>query len=120
MGAPLPDAARADVVSAASLLFVLRERRRALRQLLGLVQEDGVLLVIETTPAMRPGAAWRWLRAQGYSRGAWMLLLWAWARNGRAVQPEELRVEGWQLERAPLLGGLVAAWTLRRGVGGAS
>lgn len=114
IAAPLPHDQRVDVVSAASLLFVLDDRAAALRQMLTHLDEDGILLIIETTPAMLPGAAWCWLWQTGYTKRAWMLLLWARARGGRAVSQEELSVDGWSSERKPLLGGLVAAWIFRR------
>lgn len=107
---------RVDVVSAASLLFVLADRATALRQMLAQLKPGGVLLVVETTPAMRLGKAWRWLRQAGGGRRAWMLLLWAWVRGGRAVGEEELKAEGWRAECAPLMGGLVSAWIFRRAV----
>lgn len=113
IAAALPHGERADVVSAASLLIVLDDRSAALHQMLAQLQPDGVLLVIETTPAMQPGAAWRWLRQSGYTKRGWMLLLWAWVRSGRAVDEEELRLEGWRTERVPFMGGMVAAWTIR-------
>lgn len=114
IAAALPNGGRADVVSAASLLIVLDDRSAALRQMLAHLQPDGVLLLIETTPSMRPGAAWRWLRQAGYTKRGWMLLLWAWVRRGQAIHREELDVEGWQVECLPLMDGMVAAWTIRR------
>lgn len=112
--APLPHDARADVVSAASLLIVLDDRAAALRQMLAHLKQDGILLLIETTPAMRPRAAWRWLRQTGYTKRGWLLMLWAWVRSGRAIQRDELSAEGWHTECTELMGGLVAAWTIRR------
>lgn len=114
IAAPLPHDERADVVSAASLLIVLNDRGNALRQMLAHLKENGVLLIVETTPAMKLDAAWRWLRQTGYTKRAWLVLLWAWVRSGRAVHREELGVEGWRTDCTPLMGGLVAAWTIRR------
>jgi SAM-dependent methyltransferase len=109
-----PQDGGADVVSAASLLIVLDDRTVALRQMLAQLKQDGVLLLVETTPAMRPRAAWRWLKQAGHTKRGWLLMLWAWVRSGRAIHPNELGVEGWHTECTELMGGLVAAWTIRR------
>ena len=105
-----PRDGQADVVSAASLLFVLNDRAKALRHMRAHLKPGGTLLVIETTESMRIGDAWRWLRHAGYTKRVWMLLVWAWVRNGMAVSQDELKMEGWDVERKPLMGGLVAAW----------
>jgi ubiquinone/menaquinone biosynthesis C-methylase UbiE len=103
----------ADVVSAASLLFVLPDPARAIGQLFRLVAPGGSLLLVETTPAMRPRAAWARMSGR---RGAG-LLLWGFARRGRSVA---LTIDAFahdDLVRStshPLLGGLVGAWLLRR------
>jgi ubiquinone/menaquinone biosynthesis C-methylase UbiE len=106
---------KADVVSAASLLAVLDDRGAAVRSLLACLKDDGVLLIIETTDAMKPRAARQWLKSNGYGERNWILLLWAWARRkGPVVSQAELEVPGYRVERVNLLGGLVAAWLVRR------
>jgi ubiquinone/menaquinone biosynthesis C-methylase UbiE len=110
----LPNDKYMDVVSASSLLFVLDDRATALRQMLMHLKQNGVLLIIESTSVMKPVAAMRWLKQAGYTKRAWMLLLWAWVRSGRAVSQEELSVEGWYTECKPLMGGLIAAWLYQR------
>lgn len=106
---------RVDVVSAASLLAVLDDRADAMRKLLSCLNDDGVLLVIETTDAMRPGAAWDWLKRASFGGRNWILLLWAWTRRNRAsVSLSDLAVPGYRVVRTELLGGLVAAWAIRR------
>ena len=102
-----------DVVSAASLLAVLPRRREALAMLWRLVRPGGTLLVVETTPRMRPVETLRHLAG----RGAVGLVLWGLARNGRSAAadvesflPRDLATRSFH----PLLGGLVGAWLLRR------
>lgn len=104
---------RAEVVSAASLLAVIPNEARGLDLLWRSVAPGGALLIVETTPAMRPAAALR--LASG--RRASGLLLWAVARRGRSCAPV---MDTWRpvdlAARAfhPLLGGLVGAWLFRR------
>lgn len=107
---------KADVVSAASLLAVLDDSTASIRKLLACLKEEGVLLVIETTPAMQPRAAWAVLRRAGFGGRNWVLLLWAWTRRNRqAVDLSKLGISGISVARTELLGGLVAAWVVRRG-----
>lgn len=112
----LAQGSQADVVSAASLLAVLPDRTQGLHDLLACVAPDGCLLLIETTPKMRWGAAWRWLwrdGKQGKGRGSAWLLLWAYLRRGRLIM-DCATPAGWQVACHPLLGGLVGAWIFRR------
>ncbi|MCE1237121.1 MAG: class I SAM-dependent methyltransferase [Hyphomicrobiales bacterium] len=105
----------ATVVSAASLLIGLADRRSAVAGLLSALTPDGVLLVVETTPAMRPAAAWARIRRGDLGRDAWLLLLWSLARRrARPVGVDDLAQPGFHLERTELLDGLAAAWALRR------
>lgn len=106
---------QADVVSAASLLMVMPDRRLALAQLLETVAPGGTLLVVETGQTMsqpvRPSLI------QGLARGkrAWVLQLWARMRQGRPfVNVAELCPPGWRAERHDLLEGLVHAWIVRQ------
>jgi SAM-dependent methyltransferase len=105
----------ADVVSAASLLFVLPDRLGAMASLWDLVVPGGTLLVIETTPEMR--ACGTLARAQARGGQSVELMLWGLARGGRsaardiaAFRPPDLEASSFH----PLLGGLLGAWMLRR------
>jgi ubiquinone/menaquinone biosynthesis C-methylase UbiE len=103
---------RADVVSAASLLVLLPEPERALLAMWRILRPGGVLLAIETTPAMTPAAA----RKVRVSSGRTALALWARARNGRALDAAIFeRAPAAAYERHLLLDGLVAAHILRKG-----
>lgn len=104
----------ADVVSAASLLAVLPDRRAALQALLARVRPGGTLLLIEPSPSMTPASAAAWLARHPEARGAAVLRLWARTpRPARAVQAADLHWPGWHAQAHPLLGGLVQAWVLR-------
>lgn len=103
----------AEVVSAASVLFGAPDPAAAAATCWGLVRPGGILLVVETTGAMRPSRALR--RLEGHRAAA--LALWSLARRGRSVapvldafRPPELA----SARRDPLAGGLVAAWTFTR------
>jgi trans-aconitate methyltransferase len=105
----------ADVVSAASLLIVVPDARRALARLWKWVRPGGTLLVVETTREMNPA------RAKAVARGLRpgrheALTLWARARAGRAIDSaifQELGSSG--CERHSLLDGLIEAWLFRKG-----
>lgn len=98
----------ASVVSATSLLFVLPDRARGMRDLWRRVQPGGALLVVETTAAMTP------IRAVGISPHP-ALLLWAVTRRGRAVDRGLARaVDPTAVETYALLDGLVEAWVLHK------
>ncbi|OIR09798.1 malonyl-[acyl-carrier protein] O-methyltransferase [mine drainage metagenome] len=106
---------KANVVSAASLLFVLNDKERALHQLLSCLVDGGILLVIETTDLMKPRNAWAWLLQNGFGNRNWILLLWAWTRaNGRSVTPTDMNISDHRIERTDLLEGLVSAWLLSK------
>ena len=106
---------KADVVSATSLLAVLDDTVAAIRKLFLCLNEGGALLVIETTAAMKPRAAWTVLREIGFQRRNWVLLLWAWTRrNRRAVELSPIYNAGFSVTRTELLRGLVAAWIISR------
>lgn len=105
----------ATVVSAASLLAVLDDKRDAIHRLLSCVEEGGTLLLIETTARMAPRTAWRWLRKNGFRDRNWVLLLWAWARGGRtAFGTGTPAIAGCRIEHADVFDGLVSAWLIRR------
>ena len=106
---------KANVVSAASLLAVLNDKEGALHQLMSCLNDDGTLLVIETTDLMKPRAAWTWLKKNGYDKRNWILLLWAWTRaHGLAVKPTDMQLPGYRIEHADVFEGLVSAWLVRR------
>jgi len=108
---------KADVVSAASLLAVMNDKEGALQRLMACVKDGGTLLIIETTNLMKPGNAWVWLRKNGFGRRNWILLLWAWVRaHGRAVNPLEMQLGGYQIRQSDVFEGLVSAWLIRRNV----
>jgi SAM-dependent methyltransferase len=104
----------ADVVSAASLLFVLPNPREGLAQLWACVRPGGTLLIVETTEHMTP------LRARAIApelrpgrRSA--LALWARARSGRALDPALFdQLDASTRSVRPLLHGLVQAWTFEK------
>ena len=109
---------RADVVSAASLLNVLSDRRAALIQLLDAVAPGGTLLVVETSDMMASLRAGDRRRKLASGHRAWVLRLWARARMGtRAVDIEALCPNEYVVQRHALLGGLVNAWLVRREIG---
>ncbi|MDE2494387.1 MAG: class I SAM-dependent methyltransferase [Alphaproteobacteria bacterium] len=104
----------ADVVSAASLLFVVQEPEAALVQLWSCVRPGGNLLVVETTEKMAPRAALQTMTHIRPGRRL-ALLLWARARNGRSVAPSVYdRLAPASGSRTPLLDGLVSAWVFKK------
>jgi 2-polyprenyl-3-methyl-5-hydroxy-6-metoxy-1,4-benzoquinol methylase len=103
----------ADVVSAASLLAVLDDKQRGLQCLWNAVKPGGTLLLVEPTEKMNPENARRLLANGLPSKRSRGILLWAKARENRAV-PELLynQIGAQTVTRYELLGGLVAAWLL--------
>jgi ubiquinone/menaquinone biosynthesis C-methylase UbiE len=108
-----------DVVSAASLLFVVPDRVATAQAMWRAVRPGGSLLIIETTASMTPAAARALDRSGWSSDDRRAITLWAAARQGRAVDPRVLlpRAElpggpDWAFH--PLLGGLVGAWVAKR------
>jgi ubiquinone/menaquinone biosynthesis C-methylase UbiE len=103
---------RADVVSAASLLSVLRDREAAFSQLMDIVAPGGTLLIIETSERMASrGALASSLKSRAEGKRAWVLRLWAHVRRGNtAVDVEALCRPGCTVTRHELLDGLVNAW----------
>jgi len=100
-----------DVVSAASLLFVVDDARAALQQLWQCVRPGGTLLVIETTERMTPANARAIAHLLPRER-RWALRLWARARQGRAISSEIFAsLPATSRVCTPLLHGMVAAWT---------
>lgn len=108
----------AAVVSAASLLAVVPDRRLATAKLLSCLSAGGILLVVETSEAMTPVAAWAWLRREGFGRRNWLLLIWALSRRkGRAIVAADLASPGVRVDRHDLLDGMVAAWIVSAEIG---
>lgn len=104
----------ADVVSAASLLAVMDERAAALDALLRCTRPGGTLLVIEPTVQMTREAARRYNRSVRHGTPSLALRLWAYARAGRAVDPEIFYTTGLPVEKALLLDGMVAVWRIKK------
>ena len=106
---------RADVVSAASLLFVLPDPTAALHQLWRCVRPQGYLLVIETTNLMTPELARR-VNDTTPSGRRLALHLWAHARNGKAIAAKVYEsLPSVSTLRTPLLHGIVATWMFKKG-----
>lgn len=104
----------ADVVSAASLLFVVPDPETALVQLWNCVRPGGSLLIVETTEKMAPRAALQVMKRVRPGRRL-ALLLWARARQGRAVTPAVYgRLAPVSGSCTPLLEGLVSAWIFKK------
>ncbi len=104
-----------DVVSAASLLFVVPDPAEALAALWAAVRPDGVLLVVETTTRMTPANARAVLRRVLPGRRT-ALRMWAHTRRGRAIEPSVFdTIDAIRTERHELLDGLVEARIYHRG-----
>jgi ubiquinone/menaquinone biosynthesis C-methylase UbiE len=107
----------AHVVSAASLLYVVRDPETLARRLWKLVDPGGTLLLIETTSAMTRAAAIAAAarRPEWTARDRRAIEMWASARAGRAVDPISW-TRGTDIipDFHPLLDGLVGAWTFQR------
>lgn len=100
----------ADVVSAASLLYVLPQPAVAIKQLWDCVRPGGRLLVIETTEQMTPDVA-RNVSLPMQPAERLILSLWAQARRGRAVPKEVFySLPTGSAKCTPFLGGLLHAW----------
>lgn len=104
----------AEVVSAASLLAVMDDRPAALDALLRCTRPGGTLLIIEPTTKMTRDSARQLNRSGRPGTPSLALRLWAYAREGRAVDPEIFYATGHPVEKTLLLDGLVAAWRIRK------
>ncbi len=110
-----------DVVSAASLLAVLPNRRDGLLALLSAVKPGGQVLLIEPSAQMTPAHAARYLVAHTGTDKAWVLKLWARTRSASSpVSAADLAVPGWDAVAQSLLDGMVNAWILRSSTGPSS
>lgn len=106
----------ADVTSAASLLAVLEEKARAIATLWETVRPGGTLLIIEPTEHMNlenaRAALEHGLLPPKRARG---ILLWARARQGRAIPADLLKaVRARTIVCAPMLQGMVNAWLFHK------
>ena len=104
------------VVSAASPLPSWTTSR-PLDALLRCTRPGGTLLIIEPTTKMTRDAARQLNRSGRHGTPSLALRLWAYARAGRAVDPEIFYATGHSVEKIPLLDGLVAAWKIRKSNG---
>lgn len=103
---------QADVVSAASLLAVVKDKSAALDQLIRCVRPGGKLLIVEPTANLTVQAAKELTRDLALGRRSWGLRLWAHAREGKTVDPQVFRMLHHEVERIELLHGLVAVWII--------
>jgi ubiquinone/menaquinone biosynthesis C-methylase UbiE len=105
---------QADVVSAASLLFVLPDPNAGIHQLWRCVRAGGALLIVETTTDMAPARALEVRRGVRPGRKL-ALTIWARARLGRAIDPSVFdAIAPASRERTLLLNGLVQAWAFTK------
>lgn len=105
----------ADVVSASSLLAVLDDKTAGFRSLLKIVKPGGLLLIIEPTDRMTLETANAIIQTGVHNGRINGLRVWARARQGRATDPRILNApEANYVSFAPLLGGLVGAWTIQK------
>jgi ubiquinone/menaquinone biosynthesis C-methylase UbiE len=103
---------QADVVSAASLLAVVKDKSAALDQLIRCVRPGGKLLIVEPTAELTVKAAKELTRHGALGNRSSGLRLWAHAREGKTVDPQIFRMLHHEMERIDLLHGLVAAWVV--------
>lgn len=103
--------ANVSVISAASLLAVLPDRFAGLTALWQGVRPGGTLLIVEPTAEMTTIHAQQLLRKGILGRRSFGLRLWAYARQGNAVDPSlYARLDSARIDYVPLLEGLVGAW----------
>jgi SAM-dependent methyltransferase len=106
----------AAVVSAASLLAVLPDKKLGFQTLVDMLQSGGLLVVIEPTHLMNLHNA-NMLIQRGVvtGRGLNALRLWSWMRSGAAVDPSVLvSPDITQISCTPLLGGMVLVWIFQK------
>ncbi|MFA5951781.1 MAG: class I SAM-dependent methyltransferase [Hyphomicrobium sp.] len=110
--AELASGRRYDVVSASSLAVVTTDPARTLVQLKALTAPGGRLLVIEASQKMTRWRAVKMLLTLRLGKRGYMLLLWAMARSGRALDTLLLVRTALRPARHSLLGGMVNAWVM--------
>lgn len=109
---------KADVVSAASLLAVVDDKKGALRQLWNGVRPQGHLLIIEPTQEMNPANAAKLIAAGLPRKRIQGLRLWARVRANRATDPAVFDSIAAQNQFSlALLGGMVRAWFFEKALG---
>jgi ubiquinone/menaquinone biosynthesis C-methylase UbiE len=105
----------AEVVSAASLLAVLDDKRAGLHALWNCVLPGGHLLIIEPTSRMTPLNAKALINSGSLSRKRIIgLRLWAAVRNNRTVDPVLFDTFASKPRYIELLHGLVGAWIFEK------
>jgi len=110
----LAGAHRADIVSAASLLFALPNPHAAIRHLWRCVRAGGALLIVETTQDMVPARVRQARDGVRPGRG-FALTLWALARRGRTIDPSVFDgIAPASQECKLLLNGLVQVWVFTK------
>lgn len=103
----------ADVVSAASLLAVLRDKAGGLNSLWKCVRPGGTLLIIEPTSRMTIDNANQLIKNGLPRKRIHGLRLWAAARQDNAINPAIFEILGVEnVKFTPLLYGLVGAWVI--------
>ena len=114
LAALVAEGRQAEIVSAASLLAVLPDRRQGIMDLLRCVAPGGSLLLIETTEQMHPRQAVTWLWRQGIQRGNVWLLIWAWVRRGRKIlSAEDFDSMNLNVRFTALLDGMLGVWEIQ-------
>ena len=103
---------QADVVSAASLLAVVKDTSAALDQLIRCLRPGGKLLIVEPTAQLTVQAAKRLSDDGALGHRSWGLRMWARAREGKTIDPQLFCSLPHEVERIDLLHGLVAAWVV--------
>jgi len=105
----------ADVVSAASLLAVVKNKAGGLNSLWNCVRPGGTLLIIEPTDQMTIENANQLIKNGLPGSRINGLRLWATARQGNIVNPKFFETVGTDtIEFTPLLHGLVGAWVIQK------
>jgi len=105
----------ADVVSAASLLAVLDDKKKGLQALWDSVRPEGHLLIIEPTEKMNPENAKRFIARNPPSKRIQGLKLWASARQNQEINPGIFEViQNKSIKYVELLDGLVGVWLLNK------
>lgn len=105
----------AQVVSAASLLAVLPDRKAGLHSLWRLLRPSGTLLIVEPTHRMTSQNAIRAIQNGLPKKRIEGLHMWANARQGNIVDPSIYETLGADsIHFQPLLQGLVGAWVIQK------
>ena len=105
-----------DVVSAASLLAVLSDKRDALRIMWDSVRPGGYLLIIEPTELMSPKNAQVIIKSRVHSKRISGLKLWAKARENLSIDPGIFSTLNSEDNSCiDLLDGMVKAWVFKKG-----